>query len=305
MKHRLIAITVVVLALGLLPVTARNAVSADSGATHEHHMHGDEGHHPHSIEAANVIVDLEARPAEIKAGIPATILFTVKDTDGKPIQDLTVTHERLLHVIIAGEDFSVFGHIHPEDFGPITPEMRKSAEFPVRFIFPKAGRYLIAVDSAVKDVSFSEHFTLDVAGEPRMGQYKKDLSRKKLFGDYEVTLSSEPGRIVAGKEVTLRYLIKKEEGPVKDLKPYLSAPMHLSIIQADLNNFIHTHGELPGTEAGRHMAGHRHMHMTVPEKFGPVIDAHVVFPARGLYQIFGEIKHQGRVIVTSFMVDVE
>jgi Cu+-exporting ATPase len=288
---------------GLLLFTGQHHACAQMSAAHEHHMHGDQGQHPHSMKAAEVIVDLETRPAEIKAGSPADIVFFVKDIDGKPLQGLTITHERLLHVIIAGQDFSVFAHIHPEDFGPVTAEMKKKAEFPVRFAFPKAGRYLIAVDSAVGDMPFSEHFTLDVTGEPHMGQYKKDLTRKKLFGEYEVTFSSDTDRIVAGKEATLTYLVKKNGEPVNDLEPYLSALMHLAVVQADLNNFIHTHGELPGTTGGGHMAGH--MHMNVPEKFGPRIDAHVVFPARGLYQIFGEIKHHGKVIVTSFMVEVE
>lgn len=277
---------------------------ADPGATHEHQMHGDQGQGLHSMETANVVVDLETRPAEIKTGLLTTVIFSIKDMEGKPMEDLTITHERLVHVMIASEDFSIFAHIHPDDFAPVTPETKKTAQYPVKFVFPKAGRYLVAVDSAVKDVPFSEHFTLEVAGEPGMGQYRKDLARKKLFGEYEVALSSVPERIIAGKETTLSYLIKKNGEAVNDLEPYLAAPMHVAIIQSDLNNFIHTHGELPGSGGhGHHMAGH--MHMTVPEKFGPGIDVHVMFPVRGLYQIFGEVRHHGKVIVTSFMVDVQ
>lgn len=282
---------------------AQGCALAQMSGIHDHHQHEGQGEHLHATDVANVIVDLETRPPKIVAGNGATVLFSIKDTDGKPLHDLTVTHERLVHVIIASEDFTVFAHIHPEDSGPITNEMKEKAEFPVRFTFPKAGRYIIALDSAVKDIPFSEHFTVDVTGAHGMRPLKKDLTRKKTFGGYEVTLSSEPERIVAGKEATLSYLIKKDGEQVKDLEPYLSALMHLAIIESDLDNFIHTHGELPGSAGGGHMAGH--MHMIVPEKFGPKIDAHVTFPARGLYQIFGEIKHRGKVIVTIFMVEVE
>jgi len=45
--------------------------------------------------------------------------------------------------------------------------------------------------------------------------------------------------------------------------------------------------------------------MDIPREFGPEIDVHVVFPAKGLYQIFGQVGHQGKVIATSFMVEVE
>jgi Cu+-exporting ATPase len=295
------AFAVVTLSFGFFVIDRDGVLAGMNGM---HHQHDDQDHHLHSMKTADVVVDLETRPAEIRAGNPATVLFFIKDAEGKPEQDLTITHERLIHVVIASEDFSVFGHIHPDDFGPITSEMKKSARFPVRFTFPKAGKYLLAIDSAVRDIPFSEHFTVDVAGEPLMGPYKKDLSRKKPFGEYEVTLTSDPERIIAGKEATLSYLIKNNSLPVTDLEPYLSAPMHLAIVQADLSNFIHTHGELPGTASGQHhMSGHAHM--VVPEKFGPRIDVHIVFPAKGLYQIFGEVKHHGDIIVTRFMVEVE
>jgi Cu+-exporting ATPase len=181
--------------------------------------------------------------------------------------------------------------------------MIKTARFPVHYTFPKAGQYLIALDSAVKDSPFSEHFSVDVAGEPGMGSMKKDFAREKKFGDYTVTLSSTPERISSGKEVTLSYLIKKDGKPVNDLQPYLSAPMHIAVISANLNNFIHAHGELPGTSSSQSHGSHHHM--TVPEKFGPIIEAHISFPAKGVFQIFGEVKHQGKVILTSFMVEVE
>jgi Cu+-exporting ATPase len=149
---------------------------------------------------------------------------------------------------------------------------------------------------------------VDVAGGPALGHLTKDLSREKKIGDIDVTLSSAPERIKAGKEVTLNYMFRKKGRPVNDLAPYLSAPMHLAIISADLNHFMHTHGEVSGMSGMpgmRHEAHHMEMNMTVPEKFGPKIEVHTVFPAKGLYQIFGQVQHQGKVILTSFMVQVD
>jgi Cu+-exporting ATPase len=131
------------------------------------------------------------------------------------------------------------------------------------------------------------------------------LSREKRFGNLDVTLASMPERITAGKEVILSYLFRKKGKPVTDLEPYLSAPMHLAIISRDLTHFIHTHGEVPGMPSMGHDEHHMQMKMTVPDKFGPTIEIHVVFPAKGLYQIFGQVGHEGKVIVTSFMVEVE
>jgi len=269
------------------------------------HHHGSHASMDHAVKDPEVVVDLETRPAELKAGIPASILFFIKDTEGNPIQDLTITHERLVHVMVLSADFSVFAHIHPDDFGAITPEMIRKAEFIVRYSFPKGGTYLIALDSAVKDVPFSEHFTVEVGGLPAMGPLKKDFSQEKRFGEYQVSLISAPARITAGKETVLRYTIKKGGRAVADLEPYLSAPMHVAVVKDDLSTFIHEHGVLPGMDGGMHaMEGHMHM-MHVPDKFGPEIDVHIAFPAKGIYQIFSEVKHQGRVIPLSFMAEVE
>ncbi len=251
----------------------------------------------------DVTVTLRTEPGILRTGIPATLVFSIVDRQGRPVGELSVHHERLLHVIIASQDFSVFAHVHPEDFGPVTAEMTKTARYPVRFDFPSAGRYIVGIDFAVKEQLHSRHFTVDVAGEPRLGSPKKDLSRERKAGDMEVTFSSLPEHITSGKEVTLKYVFRLKGTPVTDLEPYLSAPMHLAIISGDLAHFIHTHGELPGMSGMKH-AGHE-MHMKVPGRFGPEVEVHTVFPSKGLYQIFGQVSHGGQVVLTSFTVEVE
>jgi hypothetical protein len=253
------------------------------------------------FEDDDIRVELKTEPAKIVAGSPATLLFSIVDREGKPVKGLTIMHDRILHVVIAGQDFRTFAHIHPDDFEKVTPEVIKAARFWLRYDFPKAGRYIIGTDFAVNDRPFSRHFVVDVSGEPAMGPPRMDLSREKNFGAYEVTLSSTPGTITAGRETMLRYIVSMNVRPVTDLEPYLSAAMHLSIISSDLKHFIHTHGQLPGMPP----MGPEHMHMAIPDKFGPEIDVYTLFPAGGIYQIFGEFRHHGRVIVTSFMVDVK
>ncbi|HMK42581.1 MAG TPA: hypothetical protein VK445_00410, partial [Dissulfurispiraceae bacterium] len=90
----------------------------------------------------------------------------------------------------------------------------------------------------------------------------------------------------------------------------LSAAMHIAVVQANLDSFIHAHGDAPGMEdhsahAGHGMASMGHIHGTVQKQYGPFIESTVVFPTKGLYQIFGEFKHHGQVVLTRFMVEVE
>lgn len=281
-----------------------------SAEMHEHHHGNGEMHSPGT--GPDVTVKLETTPQALTAGKPSHLILSFEDAAGKPVKGLTVTHERLLHVVIASRDFSVFAHIHAEDAGPITQEMRNNARYMVNYIFPKAGRYIVAVDSAVNGQPFSRHFIVKVAGSPGMTAPVWDFSKERVSGDYSVSLSSSPHPLKSGSVSVLNFVIRKNNRLVPDLEPYLAAAMHVSIISADLNNFIHAHGE-PGEKAS---AEHNHnmngemdmsMHMSeaVPAHFGPAIHTEVVFPSKGRYVIFGETKHEGHVITLQFMVNVK
>lgn len=84
-------------------------------------------------------------------------------------------------------------------------------------------------------------------------------------------------------------------------EPFLGASMHLAVVPEDLKVFIHAHGSVPGSP-------HHHDHMHAPpppEKFGPAIESDIVFPAKGVYKIFSQVKHQGKVLLFDFMVKVQ
>ena len=213
--------------------------------------------------------------------------------------------DRTMHVVIAGQDFTVFSHIHPEDFGPITAQMKKTAQYRVSYSFPKAGHYIIGIDFAIRDQAYSRHFVIDVDGEPKMGAPAINFSRQKRFGDYEVTLTTVPEGITAGKETVLIYRFDRDGTPVSDLEPYIAAIMHVAVISIDMMQFIHEHGFVPGM-AMMEMQGHHMMKpMSLPAAFGPEIKVPVTFPVAGVYKIFGQVQHKGKVILTDFMVNVK
>jgi hypothetical protein len=239
----------------------------------------DEMHAAHDMREAGVVARLRTEPEHLTAGTPATVRFFLSDAEGKPLQGLTLMHERYLHVVIVSQDFRVFAHIHPRDFERLTP------------------------DFAVKGRPASRHFVISVAGEPKMAALKKDFSREKRSGGLDVTFSTTPERLTANKEAVLSYVFEKDGKPVTDLRPWLGAPMHVAIVSSDLKNLLHVHGEVSGMVAHSHDEDHMHMH--IPPKFGPKIEVPVVFPAKGLYEVFGQAGHEGKVILTRFMVEVE
>jgi len=225
----------------------------------------------------------------------------LEDTDKKPLQGLLRHHDRLVHAIIIGKDLKIFAHIHPEDVGPITDAMLKQAVFPLQFTFPKAGEYIIGLDYATEYGHYSKRVSLSVSGRPHMAESNANFSKKKDFGLYHVILKTSPDSIKPNAETLFRYLIKKNYKPVTDLESYLGAPMHLTIVRMDLTEFIHTHGFVPG-ELPYHM---KHFHTSPSERYGPEVDASIVFPAKGIYKIFREVKHENKTLLFDFMVEVK
>ena len=265
-----------------------------AGPMHEDQMH-------HHAEGPEPVVSLDIKPDTIIAGTPAAMTVRIKAPDGTPFKGLTVIHERILHAVIISKDLDFFAHIHPEDTGPVTSEMINKAGFPLLFIFPRPGDYLIGLDFATDEGAYSRTLPVHVTKAPEMGRPKIDFSTRKNFGEYQVTLSFSPGSVHSGEDTTLRYIIEKNGKPVTSLEPFLGASMHLAVVSEDLKVFIHAHGSVPGSP---HV--HDHMHaVPPPEKFGPEIESDIVFPTKGVYKIFSQVKHQDKVLLFDFMVKVQ
>ena len=277
-------------------------------------------------------------PESPQAGQPFDLIVTLHDAKGNPIQDLEISHERIVHVMMASEDLKEFKHVHPEDAGITIPEEAvRKAEFRIPVTLQQAGRYRILVNAASKskgELSATQWFS--VGGEPQPISIDKNFERVRTFDGYTVTLASDLLR--SGEMATLRYLIQKGGAPVTDLEPYLAAPMHLAIVSVDLNTFLHTHGGVRATKlqtppqppipplppssflipqaranGGEESDNQSKEESKEPslkhtlsfyERFGPEIEAQLLFPHPGLYKIYGQFQHQGRVILTEFMLEV-
>jgi putative copper resistance protein D len=275
---------------------AGHAQTAVGHATHEH-----EGDKHQNGLGPETFVHIETAPRKIVAMAPVSMKVYLEDADKRPLRGLMTHHDRIVHAVIIGKDLNVFAHIHPEDNGPVTNEMLKKAVFPLQYTFPKAGEYIIGLDFATEEGHYSKRIPLVVSGRPSMGEPKFDISTEKDFGPYQVILRTSPRRIRPNTDILLRFLIQKNNKPVTDLGPYLGAPMHLAVVRKDLTEFIHTHGSLPGVMHSRDEGPQG----SPPERFGPEIDASVVFPMKGIYKIFSEVKHDGKILLFDFMVEVE
>jgi methionine-rich copper-binding protein CopC/putative copper export protein len=261
---------------------------------------------------ARARAQLATEPAALDPNIPVLLTFKLRDYQGNPIEDLVLDHNRIAHVIIASKDFSIFSHIHLEDFGPVTPEMRQTATFPVHYTFAKPGEYLVSVDFMERGYLFSDQFYLKVGLPATMsgstsGPGSDPSARQENVEGYDVTLKTSPARLRAGVTATLDYHVNKDGKPFTEMNPYLAVPMHISIIREDLMGFLHIHGLLPVSLGGKLLGESIHSsHLLLPDKFGPDIEAtNFTFPSAGNYHIFGEFSAGGKIVVTQFTVNVE
>lgn len=257
---------------------------------------------------ARARAQLATSPAPLAPNVPTTLTFTLRDSQGNPVQGLVLDHNRILHVIVASKDFSVFSHIHVEDFAPVTAEMLKTGKFPVRFTFPKPGQYLVSVDYTERAYIFSDQFYLNVEPSAAMSAIKNEnMSPQEKIDGYEVSLKTSPATLKAGAPATLDYHVEKDGKPLTEMNPYLAVPMHISIIRDDLMGFLHVHGLLPVSPVGKLLGESIHAsHLFLPNKFGPDIEAtNFTFPSAGVYHIFGEFSVAGKIVVSQFAVRVE
>lgn len=253
-----------------------------------------------SLPPANV--ELTTVPQQIQAGVPTSVSLTFTEEDGSPAK-MSIIHDKLVHLVIVSADMIDFAHVHPEDILTAGDNIAES-KFEITHTFPKAGEYLLAVDYLHGLTPESRQFRVQVDGSPAQAEQPKQYASPQEAQGLDVSL--QYSQSFAGEMNTLWYTVRDDDTPVTDLVPYLSAAMHLAVVKNDLSEFIHTHGEVhaPGYVTPKQTTM-SHNHTPPPPRFGPNIEAHVIFPSPGLYTIFGEFSRQGKIVLTKFTVRVE
>lgn len=264
--------------------------------------------HEHIGPKDDVKAEIITSPSVPKAGEDTVMKFYLKDKYGSDIKTLTKHHEREMHVFIVSEDMNIIGHVHPEDFRMTSSAKGDGAKL-VAFTFPKGGRYLVAIDFSTKEGSYHKLFKVVVEGEPLLTKIDIDLENKKHFmaypaesrdtytrpiyidesefplGEYFVSLSYD-NELKRGEESAFNYHVTREGWPVKSFEPVLGTIMHVFIIGSKMNYFYHSHESNNGNSNG------------------PDVKFRHVFPEIGVYTIFSQLKHEGKLIFTRFMIRV-
>jgi hypothetical protein len=209
--------------------------------------------------------------------------LTIRDpaTD-RPVSSFATIHERLLHLFIIDRQLEYFRHVHPEQVSDGVFELRENVP---------AGQFMVIADF------------LPISGRPQMLQrtivtaghrgalfsaapnLTPDVPPEKV--DRGVRVRLEAATLKAGKEATLRFTLTDADSnsPISDLEPFLGAPGHVLLVNADLTEANHVHPEEPATR-------------------GPVITFQPMMPAPGLYKLWLQFQRRGVVTTVPFVISV-
>lgn len=256
-------------------------------------------------------------------GVAATLTSRIETSrDRRPVQDLQVVHERIVHNFIVGLDFKSFAHIHHEDFRALGPADLEQATFSFPYTFPRAGHYRVVSEFTHRNRGWLKQFDIHV-GEPTAQQpVVVNLARERDFGAYRARLDVSPATPVAGFETELVLDLTRDGQPVTDLELLLGSEVHVALWRIDGTHFGHAHSYTPhmaamlasmhdrtadaATRAAR-MAEMMVAMIDMPAELvfsGPRVPIRLVFHAPGTYAIFLQAAPGGTPQVFDFMLEV-
>jgi hypothetical protein len=177
-----------------------------------------------------------------------------------------------MHLMVVRRDLIHYQHLHPS-FGA-------DGVWSVPLVLPEPGVYRAFADFSVGGESLTLGADLHVPGAMEVASLP-DPTNLARADDYEVELDA--GSLTAGAASSLTFRIVREGQDVEQLEPYLGALGHLVALREGDLAFLHVH---PTGGVGAR------------------IMFHAVFPSMGLYRLFLQFAHEGRVRTVDFTTEI-
>jgi hypothetical protein len=214
---------------------ANNSNYAKQQEHKQHNKHQQQHHYHQQPISSRYNVNIQYDPIAPEAGKATKLILSVTDqTFGDPIKEYQLLHDKLMHLIIVGEDLTYFAHIHPvlEDNGE---------SFTISHIFPESGRYKLWAGNQTL-VAFMIKVTGHPVYKPTTLVHDEKYTKESADGKYQVSLKLPEEKIVANNDTDIVFSISDIAGnPVTDLEPLMGAGGDSVIISSDIREFLHVH----------------------------------------------------------------
>ena len=200
---------------------------------------------------------------ELRRGRTERLTYRVVDRDGRTIKDFEVEHEKRMHLIVARRDLATFQHLHPAQ--------NADGSWSIDIKLDEAGSHRLFADFKRDGKAMTLAFDLRVDGDADLKPLPASASEAKSDLGYDVQLERR------GNE--LEFAITRDGKSVKT-EPYLGAGGHLVALREGDLAFLHVHPS--------------------EREDGDAVAFETEFPTAGLYRLFLQFKHEGRVHTVAF-----
>ncbi|WP_139926193.1 heavy metal-binding domain-containing protein [Hymenobacter sp. DG01] len=221
----------------------------------------------------------EPQPMQLTAGQPSQLVFTPQEVGNEvaPVP-LALVHEKKIHLIIVSKDLGQFYHEHPD--------YTAQGNYQVTYTFPKGGDYVLFQDYTPTGAGHQLGRQPITVQGPKYAPvtFKNDDMQWEQDG-YQATLSFDKP-LTTGQLLGMSITIQKDGQPVTDLDNYLGALGHVVVISQDTERYLHVH---PNDQADK----------------GPRIGFNTNFEAPGLYRVFLQFNHGGKIHTGDFTINVK
>jgi hypothetical protein len=222
------------------------------------------------LSVASDDVRLVADVVNITADQPSSFTFRIETSDGSPVTEYDILHERRLHLIVLSRNLIDYLHLHPTmdangawqvDVPPLHP-----GSYRVYADFQPTGADRITLGTDIQVPGLVPSVALPV------------VSATAETDGYHVSISGGP---VVGAS-TIEFDVSRN-GEAVAMDPYLGAAGHLVVIRT---------GDL----------GYLHVHPT--DSTDDTVRFGAEFPTPGVYRLFFDFAHDDAVHTASFTIEV-
>jgi hypothetical protein len=238
----------------------------------------------------HVNVALRTEPAAAVAGQPLTLTLDLSDgSTGLPVEDLSLHHTALMHLVVIDASGGFFAHVHP---GRVAP-----GRFVIDLTPDRPGRYTAYVEIERQDSGvqlIARDFTIGGTATTPPAPPSAGLGAQQIDG-MRVDVRSSQTPLRAGRQAVLTFSLSADGVPVTDVQPWLEMAGHLIARSADgaIYGHIHAAEPLPTAET------------LTTIRYGPDIRFVYTFPQPGRYQLWGQFQRAGKIVTVPLVVEVE
>lgn len=169
-----------------------------------------------------------------KAGLKFKVF---NESTGELIKEFDLNQEKIMHLVIIGENFDYFDHVHPD---------LNNGVFSIDYVFPKYGKYRIYADFMPKGSGEQYRaFQVNVGNTDAKPKFDLVFAESSSSGDLTAKIilpkNVSAKRLSEGKDFIGVRITDKKGNEVKNIGTYLGAFGHLVMINSQTYEYVHVH----------------------------------------------------------------